>query len=196
MSKEKYIDETNPFQRFDAFVGEVKNGGLRSVSSIKLLVSYIVASLNGKVTADCIIQAVDRKLIANHFEISDAIDKLIKAGIIIEAEDGALSLKRNDPDLVEIIERDLPLSVRTEVIQTCQNIIAKETYKRENKTEITKLEKGYNVYLSITDGTTDYLTLNMFSPTFEHAQTIEDKFITNPVQVYNTLVNAIFKNKI
>lgn len=187
-------NEIDPKLRFDAFTAGIKNGGLRSVTSIQLLVCYIIANINAKVTAQNIIETVDEGMLANHFEISNAIAKLQNKGIIIENEDLALSLKENDKEIIDIIERDLPLTVRETAIKLCQKIIAKETYKRENKTEIIPLENGYNVNLHITDGETDYLTLDLFAPTIEQAELIKDKFITNPVQVYETLINSIFKN--
>ena len=76
---EKIIE---PKMRFDAFMANVKDGGLRSVSSIYMLVCYIVANLNGRVSASTIIEAVDGAMIANYFEISDAVAKLIKAVLL------------------------------------------------------------------------------------------------------------------
>ena len=64
---EKIIE---PKMRFDAFMANVKDGGLRSVSSIYMLVCYIVANMNNRVSAATIIEAVDGAMIANYFEIS------------------------------------------------------------------------------------------------------------------------------
>lgn len=186
--------ENDPILRFDAFTAGMKNGGLRSVTSIQLLVCYVVASINGKVTAQNIIDTVNEGMLANHFEISDAIDKLLKKGTLIEADDGAITLTHYDKESIDLIERDLPLTVRETAVKLCQKIIAKETYKRENKAEVTKTDKGYTVSLNVTDGQTEYLALELYAPTIEQAEAIKDKFITDPVQVYNTLIDSIFKN--
>ena len=84
---EKIIE---PKMRFDAFMANVKDGGLRSVSSIYMLVCYIVANMNNRVSAATIIEAVDGAMIANYFEISDAVAKLLKAGTIMENDDKML----------------------------------------------------------------------------------------------------------
>lgn len=188
-------NEIDPKLKFDAFTAGMKMGGLRSVASIQFLVCYIIASIDGKVTAQNIIEAVDEGMIANHFEISNAIAKLIKIGTVNEAEDGALSLTTNDKELLEIVERDLPLTVRESAITLCQKVIAKETYKRENKVEITELENGaYEITLHISDGEIDFFKLTLYSATIEQAEFIKDKFITNPVKVYENLINGIFNN--
>lgn len=179
---------------FDAFTAGVKNGGLRSTGTISLLVCYIVANINGKVTADNIINAVDEGMIANHFEIADAISKLKKNGIITQSEDGALTLCDYGLANIELVEKDLPLTIRENSIRLCQKIMAKETYQRENKTEIKKVEGGYDVTLHISDRDTDFMTLTLHTTTVEQAELIKDKFITNPVKVYDTLIDGIFGN--
>lgn len=180
--------------RFDAFTAGIKNGGLRSVATINLLVCYIIASINNKVTAQNIIDTVAEGEIANHFEISNAIAKLIQSGVIVEDEEGTLTLAVDSPESIELIEHDLPLTIRDNAIKICQKIIAKETFRRENKVEIVAIENGYNVELHISDNKTDYLKLTLFAPSKEQAEMIKDKFITNPIKVYDNLITSIFNN--
>lgn len=188
-------NEIYPKLRFDAFMANVKDGGLRSVSSIHMLVCYIVANLNSKVTAKVIIDAIDEGMIANHFEVSDAIAKLIKSSTIIENEDGTLSMGEYDYNTVELIEKDLPLTIRERSIKICQRIMAKESYQRDNKVDIEKIENGYRVTLRVSDKDNDFMTLSLFAVSEVQAQAIRDKFISNPVYVYQTLIDAIFDNE-
>ncbi|MBR3738747.1 MAG: DUF4364 family protein, partial [Eubacterium sp.] len=190
----KSRNEIDPKLRFDAFTAGVADGGLRSVSSISIIVCYIIANINSKVTASNIIQTTDEGMFANHFEVSDAISKLKKSGVIKEEDDGALTLINNSQSEIDLIEKDLPLTIRENSIKLCQKIIAKEAYKRENKVSISKIENGYIVNLHISDNETDYLSLNLFAATIEQAELIKEKFISDPVKVYDSLIEAIFEN--
>ena len=105
-------NEIDPKLRFDALMAGVPDGGLRSVSSISLIVCYIIANINGRVTADNIVQTMDEGMFANHFEVANAISKLKKSGVINEAEDGALTLVNPSKANIELIEMDLPLTIR------------------------------------------------------------------------------------
>lgn len=189
------VNETDPRLRFDAFSAGIKNGGLRSVSSISILVCYMVANINGKVTAENIISTMDEGMIANHFEIADAISRLKASGKILEDEDGALHLPKGSNEAIDLIEKDLPLTVREQSIRICQKIIARETYKRENRADITPTDKGYDVALTVSDINTDYMTLHLYASTIEQAEMIKDKFITDPVKVYEKLIDSIFENE-
>lgn len=190
-NSEKIIE---PKMRFDAFMANVKDGGLRSVSSIYMLVCYIVANMNKRVSAATIIEAVDGAMIANYFEISDAVAKLIKAGTIMENEDEMLYMDEQDIEEITLIEKELPLTIRQRSIKACQKVIARETYKRDNKVISEKVDGGYKVHLKVSDNTTDFLSLELFAVNESQAETIKDKFISNPAAVYETLIDAIFNN--
>lgn len=189
-------NEKDPRLRFDAFTAGMLDGGLRSVTSISLIVCYIIANIDGKVTADNIINTIDEGMIANHFEISDAISRLKKGKVILEDEDGALHINSDISASVDLIEKDLPFTIREKSIRICQKIIAKETYRRENKVEIIENGKGYSVILRVSDFDTDYMVLNLYASSITQAELIKEKFITNPVKVYENLIDGIFNNEL
>lgn len=184
----------DPKMQFDAFMGGVKDGGLRSVSSINMVVCYIVANLNGKVTAQTIVEAMAEGEIANHFEVIEAISRLRNSGVIKEQTDSSLILCKGNNE-VDLIEKDLPLTVRDRSIKLCQKIIARECYKRENRVSIEKADNGYRVILKVSDSDIDFMNLTLYAPTEEQAELIKAKFITNPIQVYETLIDSIFENE-
>lgn len=188
---EKIIE---PKMRFDAFMANVKDGGLRSVSSIYMLVCYIVANMNKRVSAATIIEAINDAMIANYFEISDAVNKLIKAGTINEGDDKMLYMDEQDVKEIALIEKDLPLTIRQRSIKACQKVIARESYKRENKVICEQVDGGYKVHLKVSDNTTDFMNLELFAVTDTQAELIKDKFISDPATVYETLIDAIFNN--
>lgn len=188
---EKIIE---PKMRFDAFMANVKDGGLRSVSSIYMLVCYIVANMNKRVSAATIIEAVNDAMIANYFEISDAVNKLIKAGTINEGDDKMLYMDEQDVKEIALIEKDLPLTIRQRSIKACQKVVARESYKRENKVICEQVDGGYKVHLKVSDNTTDFMNLELFAVTDTQAELIKDKFISDPAAVYETLIDAIFNN--
>lgn len=197
MDNEKRESENiiDPRLRFDAFTAGIKDGGLRSVASINLIVCYVIANIKEKVTAQNIIDTMDEGMIANHFEVSNAISKLKSQGVINENRDGSLELNGSDKAMIDLVEKDLPLTLRDKSIKICQRLIAKETYQRENKAEITTCDGGYNVTLHVSDKNNDFMSLTLFAATLTQAEVIKEKFITNPVRVYENLIDSIFSNE-
>lgn len=192
IAKEDLID---PQMRFDALMGGVKDGGLRSVASINLIVSYIVANLSGKITAEIIATAMAQGQLANYFEVKNAIAKLLNSHTIVENEDGALSINKTTNADIDLVEKDLPYTVRVRSIELCQKMIAKEQYKKENKTAIIPTGDHFTVELHISGDSDDFMQLKLFAPTIEQAEMIKEKFLTDPAKVYETVIAAIFQNE-
>ncbi len=197
---EKRIDEMSENEldarlRFDAFMGGVKDGGLRSTSSISLMVSYLIANLGGKITAEIISNAMVEGELANYFEVNNAIGALIKNGTVKENADKTLELVSRSTEEIDLIEKDLPYTVRVMGIKLCQKILAKEKYRRENKTEIIDNGDHFTVELHVSGGSTDFMKLSLFVPTVEQAEMIREKFLSNPSRVYENLINSIFENE-
>ena len=120
---------------------------------------------------------------------------MIKSGVISENEDGTLSLGDTKGAPIELIEKDLPLSVREESMKICHKILAREKFERENKVEIKEVDGRYNVEMHVSDKDSDFMVLNLFAATLEQAEVIRDKFISNPVAVYETVIESIFDNE-
>ena len=57
---------------YDAFTGGVAPGGLRSKSDIRILICYMLKSVNAPLSGDDIIKVLQEKSLANYFEASDA----------------------------------------------------------------------------------------------------------------------------
>ncbi len=186
------IKEDNPRLRFDAFTAGIEDGGLRSQNSIKLIACYILANMDSKITAQYIVDTMVEGKIANYFEITNAVSQMIKQRNFIENEDGTLTITPECKDAVEIVEKDLPLTIREKSIKLCRKIVAREIYKKENKVEIEKINNGFTVTCHVSDINSDFMTLSLFVPTETQAEVIKEKFLNNPVEIYENLIESIF----
>lgn len=184
--------EFNPALQFDAFTAGIEEGGLRSSSSITIIACYILANCGEKITAKNIVDALVEGKIANYFEISNAISKMIKKGHFIENEDGYLEITDDCRYSVDLVENDLPITIREKSIELVRKIVKHEIYQKENKVDITKSGKGFTVTMHVSDKDCDFMVLSLYVPTETQAEVIKEKFHNHPAEVYETLMNALF----
>lgn len=189
---DKNIMEYNPSVDFDAFTAGIENGGLRSSSSITILVCYILANIREKITAQTMIEALVKGKIVNYFEVSNAISKMLKKGHFSEDEDGYLVISEDCKFAVDIVENDLPLSIREKSIAIVRKLATREIYKKENKVEIVEGDDGYKVTLHVSDIDKDFMVLTLNVPTIAQAEMIKEKFQDNPALIYENLMNSLF----
>ncbi len=185
-------DEFNPNIQFDAFTFGIEEGGLRSKSAISTMVCYILSNIDEPLTVEIISSALVQGKIANYFEVCDSIDKLKANGQIIENRDGTLTPTSACKEATSLVEKDLPITVREKSIEICQRVLAKEIFKKENKVTVEKSSDRYKVTMHVSDKDRDFMELSMYVPTESQAQTIKEKFLSNPVRVYENLIGTLF----
>lgn len=184
--------EYNPALDFDAFTAGIEDGGLRSISSIEILVCYILANFDEKITAQTIIDALIDGKIVNYFEATNAISKMIKKGNFIEDENGYLTITNDCRFAVDIVEKDLPITIREKSIELVRKLYTKQINEKENRVDIVKNGKTYDVILHVSDYDKDFMVLKLNVPTIPQAELIKEKFCENPAKIYENLMNSLF----
>lgn len=191
--KEYKNSENEEFFKFDAFTYGIEKGGLRSKAQINIMVCYIVANANARITSQNIVDAMVTGCIANYFEVSEAIAGAIKRGLISEDEDGYLVATKECKRLTDLVENDLPYTMRVKSIELTLKIASVDKYTKENKVDIVKTESGsYTITMHITDKDIDFLVLTLNVPSIAEAEVIREKFLNNPVKLYNNVMNTLF----
>ena len=186
--------EYNPALQFDAFSAGIEDGGLRSSSSIAILACYIIARSEEKLTKKNVVDALVEGKIANYFEITSAIAKMIKTHNQVEGEDGYLSVTSKCAYNVEMLENDLPITIREKAVELAAKTARLEIYKKENKATVEKDGDKYKVTLHVSDKNCDFMVLSLYFPSEAQAQVVKEKFQTHPGEVYENLINSIFSN--
>ena len=149
-----------------------------------ILACYIIARSNEKLTAKNVVDALVEGKIANYFEISSAISKMIKTNNLVENEDGHLSITEKCAFNVEMLENDLPITIREKAVELAAKTATVE--KDGNR---------YKVTLHVSDKDCDFMVLSLYFPSEAQAQVVKEKFQTHPGEVYENLINSIFANE-
>ena len=68
---------------FDTFDEGIAPGGLRSKNEIKILICYLYASVQDKMSQSLVIEAIRADELANFFEIVIAFDELVRDGNLL-----------------------------------------------------------------------------------------------------------------
>ncbi len=179
---------------FDAWSEGIEPGGLRSKDEIKMLICYLLKTIDQPISMDQIGNIMQDQSIANYFEAMDAVSDLISNGSISsEYIDDKQFLTATDigKSAVEIVENDLPKTVREKAVKSAIRFITLEKNERDNDVKITQVEDGYNVSFTMKEGNTSLMELSMYVPDSSQAQILKDNFIEDPARVYSTILASL-----
>ncbi len=179
----------------NAFTGGVEPGGLWNQNDIRILLCYILNSVNGPLSGESISQIVQEKALANYFEVGDALAALLRQGNLRQDEEGLYTVTPAGREIAQSLDATLPLSVRDKALEAALRLMADSKARRENRVELAETENGFHVTCHISGGALDLMEISLYAPDKSQAKLIEQNFYKNPEGVYKLLLSALTGDK-
>lgn len=130
---------------FDAFDAGIELGGLRNRDDIRLLVCYLLKSVDTPMTRQMLNDAMQEDGLANFFEVGQAIEELLKTGNIsadISDEEEVLNVTAKGREAAELLQTSLPRTVREKAVNSAIRLVTRAKAERDNKIEVKKENDG------------------------------------------------------
>ncbi|MDR1364859.1 MAG: DUF4364 family protein [Oscillospiraceae bacterium] len=157
---------------------------------IKILICYICDIAGSPVDKNVIVSTIQTCGVANYFDITDVISKLVEDKIL-ELENGKFKVTSQGKAISEGLFNNLPLSIIQKITQKIESFIEISRKKKENKTKIEKTDNGYTVICNISGGNFNLMSMSIFAPELEQAILIRDNFQKNPEKIYKYIIQQL-----
>ena len=182
---------------YDAFTGGVEPGGLRTKNQIRILICYLLSSVDAPLSRQDIIGIMQDNGLANYFEVTDALAELLdKGNITADAErPDLLSATRQARMIAKQLDAAVPLSVRERAVSAAVNLLAAAKRERENKVEINRTERGYNVTCHVSGGDMELMSFSLYVPDLFQARMVKRNFHRAPQNVYRMMLALVTNNR-
>ena len=148
----------------DAFSAGVEPGGLWNKNDIRILLCYILASVNAPLARQDLTRIIQEKGLANYFEAEDALASLVAQGNVAQEPDGCYTVTAAGREIAHSLDAALPLSVRDKALKAAFTLLAHARAQRENRVDLRETEQGLQVTCHVSGGDTDLMTLSLYVP--------------------------------
>lgn len=180
---------------YDAFDAGIELGGLRSRDDIRLLICYLLKSVDAPMTRDMLNDAMQEDGLANFFEVGQAIEELLKTGNItadILDEDEVVTVTEKGREAAELLQTSLPRTVREKAVNSAIRLVTRAKVERENKIEVKKEDDGgYTITFTLFDRGTELMKLSIYVVDSLQLEQVKQNFINDPVKVYSTIITSL-----
>jgi len=158
---------------------------------IKVLVLFIMRRLPEPVTIEVLTELVMCDEGVSYFDVTDCIAMLVKTKHL-KLENKLYSLTTKGRRNGEILEKNLPYSVRTKAEDVTAVVRGAQSRNAMIKTNRTATDEGgYKVSLSLSDGIGDIISMDLFAANEQQANTLENGFRKNAEKVYNMIIEML-----
>lgn len=180
---------------YDAFDAGIELGGLRSRDDIRLLICYLLKSVDVPMTRQMLNDAMQEDGLANFFEVGQAIEELLKTGNItadILDEDEVVTVTEKGREAAELLQTSLPRTVREKAVNSAIRLVTRAKVERENRIEVRKEDDGgYTITFTLFDRGTELMKLSVYVVDSLQLEQVKQNFINDPVKVYSSIITSL-----
>ncbi len=178
----------------NVFTGGVNLLGLKSKNDIKLLICYLLASIDVPLSKEDIITILQDNELANYFEINDAISDLLDNNNITYLQDDLTKYLINNSgrEIADNLSSSLPISIREKALVATMKLMAKVKRETENTVDIISDKSGFYVECHISGGKNfDLLSFKIFVADKRQAELVKNNFQKNPNFIYQCMMALV-----
>lgn len=172
----------------DRFVEGVAPGGLVNADDIKILLCYLLKSVQKPLSFENLNEILQQDSLCNYFGFAGALrDLLVSGHVDLVKQDGEDCYKttRLGRETAALFERRLPLSVREKAMAAAVQLLARIKRESENRVEIEENGKGgCTVTCSVLDMGDPLLRVSVYVPERDQAEAVKKRFQSDPQTVY------------
>jgi len=169
-------------------------GFIHEKIDIKVLILFIMRRMPDPINIDILIELTMCDDGIGYFDVTDCISKLEETKHL-KLDDGNCSLTAKGVRNGEILEKNLPYSVRTKAEEAVtlartiegRNSMIKTSYNGDDSS-------GYKVSLSLSDGVGDIISMELFAANERQANALEKGFRKNAEKLYHLIIEMIMDN--
>ncbi len=175
---------------FNAVTAGVAPGGLVNSSEIRILICYILKTVDEPVPATELCNLLLYEGIANNFEVSDSIANLLKSGHIICVDESKqnYTVTATGEQIAKNLKTSVPITVREKACLATLKMMAQ--IRNANETDFKIEREGDNTYIvcSALDTNGEIFSVKLLVTDESQATAIKNKFLQNPAEIYGKII--------
>lgn len=170
-------------------------GGLFGSAEIKILICYILSSINEPVPGDLLANDLHYYGIANCFEVNDAIALLCRTGQlkVFNEKENTYVITQSGRDIAETLKTSLPIAVKDRAYAVAVKMLTR--FKSSKETDIKISREGDKTFItcSAIDGETPFMSVKLLVTDEEQAIYIKNKFLNDSSGIYSKIIDLLTK---
>ena len=178
------------------FTAGIEPGGLTTDYEIRMLICWLLNSINQPVTMSRINEALLKDGLVNYFELASEMSNLILSGHISDK-----NKDKNGETLIEVtalgeqtaetFQKNIPLNVREKSLLNLKEALTIKKSSEENRTSIEETKDGFKLSVEIADFSSNLLEMSFYLPTRDLALQCRENFLKDPTLLYRTVIRAL-----
>ena len=173
--------------------GVSKIGGLFDTADVKVLICYILSSINEPVPGTMLGEVLHHEGIANIFEVSDCLASLTETGHLQELndEDGTYTITDSGRDVADTLKTSLSTVVKERAYTAVLKMFSRFKNAKETDFKITREDDRIFLTCSALDRGKPFMSIKLLMTDEDQAVFVKEKFLSNTSKIYSKLIEML-----
>ncbi|MBQ6936858.1 MAG: DUF4364 family protein [Clostridia bacterium] len=179
----------------NALTAGIVPGGLASTSEVKVLICYILKTIEQPISASALCELLNYEGIANAFEISDNIDYLEANGHIKCIAGNDYVITESGKEIADTLKTTVPRSIREKACRATMKMLSR--MRNADETDIAITREGDNTFItcSALENNAKIMSVKLLVSDESQAIAIKNNFINNPSEIYSKLIDLFTSSR-
>ena len=172
-------------------------GGLFSTMEIRVLICYLLASLNEPIPGRMLAEMLHYEGIANVFEVNDSIAKMCERGLIkvYDEKEDTYIVTEKGKEVSDTLKTSLSLTVRERAYNCTIKMVSRFKNIKETDIKITREDGNTYVTCSTVDKNIPFMSIKLLVTDEGQAMTIKENFLENPSAIFSKVIEMMTSKK-
>ncbi len=169
----------------DAFSAGVQPGGLNTTQEIKILLCYMLNTVNQPMARDEVTDIIVAGGMANYFDTEEAIEELLRLQHLTADDERHIATTVTGKQIGETLASRIPYTLRERSVKAALALFKRRAIEKDNKVDIRRLEDGgCQVTCTILDQGKPLLSVALRVADDYQAEQIKENFLADPSLLY------------
>ncbi len=169
----------------DTFAAGVEPGGLKTAQEIKILICYMLSTVNCPMVRDDLTDIIVGAGMANYFDTEDAIEELLRLQHLVEGDGRLIATTATGHQIGETLFMRVPYTLRERSVKAALQLLKRREIEQDNTVDIRKLDdRGYEVTCTVMDSGVALMSATLRVADRWQAEQIKEHFLADPSLLY------------
>lgn len=170
---------------FDAFSAGVEPGGLRTTEEIKILLCYMLHTVQQSMDRSDVTDILTGSGMANYFDVENAIEELLRLQHLVEGEDRRIATTVTGGQIGEELSVRVPYTLRERAAKAALELLKRRRTEADNPVTVEKLsDGGCLVTCAVVDQGKTLLSVSLRVADEWQADQLKEHFLADPSLLY------------